>query len=443
MQTTADRQHSRRRGERPLDWAVADDAHATAEATAIVEGHTAEEAIAAVNERFGPQARIVEARRVLRGGIGGFFAKQRVELRVETSHEHDMPPTSGDTGRPETHGLEDSCDTGTPGVTQLVDDRQQPSPLPFERVLSGEIDSIGAESRSDVPPVAPVQGEEQRAEPTFLDVQRDVERALIEQGIDVATHERIILSALARSYLYTDDFDQLVGAAFDALASHGALQVAGVRELEHADKPQPDELVSGTEQLDAADSVPSPDVLRNNVRADSHTASTEMAQHLATAAPGLSWSESTLFRLGFPADLVRSLRVEDSADELAWLTALTEQLRLLCRPLPDGPQVLVGPDAPTFAGTVDAPVARGTLWLDAIGRDRWQHLVISGTTGWREGLTEQTRAVSWVRNADLPDALRCAVELGLVLGYGPRNGHLCRAEPLDVALAVRDLVLCR
>jgi hypothetical protein len=48
--------------------------------------------------------------------------------------------------------------------------------------------------------------------------------------------------------------------------------------------------------------------------------------------------------------------------------------------------------------------------------------------------------VSWASAADLHEAIRNAVELGLVLGYGPLDGGVRRARPLDVALAVRDLV---
>jgi hypothetical protein len=118
---------------------------------------------------------------------------------------------------------------------------------------------------------------------------------------------------------------------------------------------------------------------------------------------------------------------------------LTEVLRPLCRPLPAGPSVLLGPDAPALAEIAGAPAARSRTWLAALGTERWRHLVLGGER-WRDDLAEEPLAVSWTRTADLPDALRCATELGLVLGYGPAGGQLRRARPLDVALAIRDLV---
>ncbi len=149
-----------------------------------------------------------------------------------------------------------------------------------------------------------------------------------------------------------------------------------------------------------------------------------------------------LLHLGLPASLVHGLAVADPADDLSWVAALTDALRPVCRPLPVGPAVLVGPDAPAVAEVVDLPVARSRTWLDALGANRWRHLVIGGQ-GWRAELTDEPLAVSWVRTEDLPDALRCATELGLVLGYGPQGGQLRRARPLDIALAVRELVEMR
>ncbi|MFP4150149.1 MAG: hypothetical protein ACLFV0_11755, partial [Nitriliruptoraceae bacterium] len=111
----------------------------------------------------------------------------------------------------------------------------------------------------------------------------------------------------------------------------------------------------------------------------------------------------------------------------------------LCRPLPAGPSVLLGADAPAVAEVAGAPSARSRTWLKALGTARWRHLVLGGDR-WRDDLAEEPLAVSWTRTADLPDALRCATELGLVLGYGPVAGRLVRAQPLDVALAVRELV---
>src|SRR6056297_1719695 len=69
--------------------APAEDEQLAPGATAIVEAATAEAAIAEVHATHGPGAQIVEARRVLRGGIGGFFSKEHVQLHVAAMPEED------------------------------------------------------------------------------------------------------------------------------------------------------------------------------------------------------------------------------------------------------------------------------------------------------------------------------------------------------------------
>jgi hypothetical protein len=99
----------------------------------------------------------------------------------------------------------------------------------------------------------------------------------------------------------------------------------------------------------------------------------------------------------------------------------------------------VGPRAHLLNGIVASPTARSQTWLVALGAGRWHHLVVGGE-GWRAALAGDPLAVSWTRPEDLPDALRCATELGLVLGYGPLAGEIRRARPLDVALSLRASV---
>ncbi|MFP4150182.1 MAG: hypothetical protein ACLFV0_11920, partial [Nitriliruptoraceae bacterium] len=69
--------------------APAEDEKLAPGATAIVEAATAEAALAEVQDTYGPGAQIVEARRVLRGGIGGFFAKEHVQLHVAAGRDED------------------------------------------------------------------------------------------------------------------------------------------------------------------------------------------------------------------------------------------------------------------------------------------------------------------------------------------------------------------
>lgn len=174
--------------------------------------------------------------------------------------------------------------------------------------------------------------------------------------------------------------------------------------------------------------------------ADADTEPLLPTDHLpAIVDGGVTWTAVGLLRLGFPGELVHSIRVAVPHDDLAWTAGVTEVLRSLCRPLPTGDYVLVGPHAPEVAEAAGAPSARSPMWLGALRERRWTHLVVGGD-GWRDWLGDEPLAVSWARPEDLPEAVRCAAELGLVLGYGPMGGKVRRARPLDVALAVRELV---
>ena len=57
--------------------------HQAGGATALVEAATAELALAEVHRRHGAAARIVQAEKVLRGGVGGFFQRELVQLTVD------------------------------------------------------------------------------------------------------------------------------------------------------------------------------------------------------------------------------------------------------------------------------------------------------------------------------------------------------------------------
>ena len=174
------------------------------------------------------------------------------------------------------------------------------------------------------------------------------------------------------------------------------------------------------------------------------------------------WSPEALLRLGLPEAVVAPCRSLDPADDLAWLAAIAAAVTPLCRPLPSGPSLLAGPRATRLAtalglATVTPPAPLPALgdtaakvrpqpgdraWLAHVRGDRWLHLVAGGAR-WRTLLDDEPLAVSWLSAADLPDVLRAAAELGLVLGYGLDGAGARRAHPTDVAVAVRALVAGR
>lgn len=356
-------------------------------ATDVIEAATAEAAIAEVHTRLGADARIVDARRVLRGGIGGFFAKEVVQLHAAGG---DRPVTP----RP----AED------PSVTP-----------PTTRPASGARNpwQVAVES----PSARPADPDPVATTPEVSPVDRLLEGAgKVPDAIDFATFLRRQLA------------DDLAATSVEAAASEEP-----TTEMVTSAKVTSAKVASAKVTPEMS---PEPVSEADEVFPGDPGAAGEPA---AASDGGPPWSISSLLAMGLPVELVRSLEVAAPCDDLAWTTALAEALRPSCRPLPSGPSVLLGPHA-HLVGQVDGtPAARSETWLKALRGGRWLHLVVGGD-GWRAPLAEHPLAASWARPEDLPDALRCAVELGLVLGFGPMGGRIRRARPLDVALAVRELL---
>jgi hypothetical protein len=344
-------------------------------ATTVIEADTAEEALSLVQERLGTSARIIEARRVRRGGIGGFFAREVVQMHAAPGDEPDAP------GRvPSAEADRDSGAEQLPEpVSESVPDRPSEDTAPIDRLLAR------AEGTSDVVDFA-----------TFLREQL---------GRDEPAPSQAVVQPVTWPTVVAEERD-------DEVATPGS---KGREES------------SGTCPADEED--------------------------------GPMWSVRTLIRLGLPSGLVRTMEIDEDADDLAWTTALAAALRPLCRPLPTGRSLLVGPCARGLARQLGTPVARigeplrrtgdvaaalaggaaGLDWLHRARRGRWLHLVAGGK-GWRPLLHEDPLAISWATAEDLPEVIRLASELGLVLGHGPLHDGIGRARPLEVALAVRALV---
>ncbi len=457
----------------------ADDAGPVAGASAVVEAATAEAAIAEVHGRFGAGATIVEARRVLRGGIGGFFAKEHVQLHVAADDAATAPNGAASTGQaatgapattvspPPSQG--DAHDDVTARAVALVAELSgtigQPTApaTPVDRLLGDDEAGHAAAGRRDGEAghaaAAASRVDDAVDFGTFLRSQlahRSGEKA---PGEVDRTWPRDVGQGPTVPAEAAPAPDGAVPA--DVVADNAPSEVAPMR---WPGSRQPWSVYGGIAEpaptVTAPAAAPAGVAPKGAPAAATRAAPTPCASSTprtagqgpdasngaavdaageTTTGDGPAWSTTRLLHLGLPASLVHDLEVTDPDDDLSWVAALTDALRPICRPLPSGPAVLVGPDAPTLAEVVDLPVARSRTWLDALGANRWRHLVIGGRT-WRAELTDEPLAVSWVRTEDLPDALRCATELGLVLGYGPQGGQLRRARPLDIALAVRELV---
>lgn len=345
-------------------------------ATDVIEAASAEEAIAEVHDRLGADARILEARRVLRGGIGGFFARQVVQL-------HAAPGTrAADVDAAVPREAVDRAASVDAGMhTAAVP--------PVDRLLAG-ID--------DAP-----------------------------ESMDFATYLRHQLEGSAQQSPATTDTSPAVAAPAPSLAP----------SLPPPPRQGPPVGVPAAPAGTIA--APAPTALSAMTPEASAPCVADQASAGLLPADDPAWSTGVLAGLGLPVELVRSLAALDPQDDLGWTVAVARALVPSCRPLPAGPAVVIGPRAAELGRVSDAVPARSALWRGALRDGRWCHLVVGGE-GWRSHLADEPLAVSWASPDDLPDALRCAVELGLVLGYGPLGGRIRRARPLDVALAIRALV---
>jgi hypothetical protein len=482
-------------------------------ATLVVERPTAEAAIAEVHERLGADARILEARRVARGGIAGFFAREIVQI-------HAAPPETGaaaadggsrtdaPTAAASAPATRTAFSSPPPPVAPGVDAAER---SPIDRVLAG------AEQTTDALDFATYLRQHLASgdlDPATLDSGMAASAASVEAPQAAATPGPADPAAAAPAAA-------VPAAAVPAAASPGPEPVRGVATapeatpvqwptvtVHDAGAPRRDEtlsvpdgrpawaeqvLAAATAELSAtrhAVEAPESRITLEDAAPQVSAATPAAEEQAEEAAPGEpaeapvgqaavegsrhrgpadeppastdggpAWSVTTLIRMGLPSELVRSIEVPDPADDISWTYGLATALRPLCRPLPTGRCLVVGPRARGLAkaigmattavgqplrvrGDVAAQVGGGVdglAWMEKVRKDRWIHLVAGGV-GWRELLHSDPLAVSWASEEDLAEAIRCAVELGLVLGFGPLGIFAGRARPLDIALGIRDQV---
>jgi hypothetical protein len=174
----------------------------------------------------------------------------------------------------------------------------------------------------------------------------------------------------------------------------------------------------------------------------------------------VDWSVAALSRHDLPWPIIDAVMDLDPRDDLGWIAAIAGAVAPWCRPLPAGASIMVGPSAgrlgralgaevvdPTmmapYSGSFAAPVSVSDRdWVYTVRGERWLNLVVDGRPSTLGLLGDEVLAVSWVGSKGIGPALRLASSMGLVLGYGMdgRHGAAYRATPIDVALAVRDLV---
>src|SRR5690606_11279616 len=87
-----------------------------------VEAGTAEQALAEISSRLGPDAEILDARKVPKGGIAGFFAKELVQITARSRHD-------GETRAPFERVLETALAREEEAVTAMVEHDGMPQAL--------------------------------------------------------------------------------------------------------------------------------------------------------------------------------------------------------------------------------------------------------------------------------------------------------------------------
>lgn len=243
-------------------------------ATDVVEADGAETALAEVHRRFGADARILDARRVLRGGIGGFFAREIVQLHVAPGPARRRARLDADLDDVLRRASASSCAAAPPP-------RANPAT---------------SSPRVDTPAAATVT----TAAPRTDAARSPVDRLLgdSDDELDFGTLLRMQLSG-------------------DARASTDSTRAAAIARLA-ADSDRPDPANVATPPAAVATS--------GEAAADAHArapASSAAVGHTPPAAQdGPGWSITALVRLGLPSTFARSLAVDHPADDLAWTMAV-------------------------------------------------------------------------------------------------------------------------
>jgi len=390
----------------------------------VVEAPSVEAAVADVRARTGQEPQILDVHQVARGGVAGFFAREVTQVRVRVGA---VAPSESDgplrRARPVPAESSASPTTGNA----------------VERMATAQIHGVEAV-------LAAMTADADEREVSF----GDVLRRELDEGRDPLRAARAVATG-------TDS----LFASHPALA--GGAVVLGSPVAERPAASAAPDVGAPLEQqwsvaVASAEAVVEP-VVEPELEADVEA---DVEAVVAPVEVGPAWSTAALYRLGLPTSLLDRIAIASGVTaDGAWLAAVARAVAPLCAPLPQGSQVLVGPDADLLGQALSVPVTpsggnppyRGDIalvvddtpaelaWVDRVTGDRWRHVVVSDRAA-RGLVTDDVAAVSWVGSRCLPEAIGVAVTCGLVLAYGLRGvgSDVVRATPLDVAIGLRDLL---
>ncbi|GBE24894.1 hypothetical protein BMS3Bbin02_01176 [bacterium BMS3Bbin02] len=454
-------------------------AHTADDFIVTVEADTVEQALAEVTTRYGEMTEVVNAEKVHRGGLGGFFAKERVRITVR-------PPD-----------LDSGVAAGVDAMFDRLAAAAEVQDRSFDSMLNTHL-ANATELRDDTRVLFEAAGWDVPDDsPTLSEIHATA--VLDDRSDQIRRDDREGSSPVVVGPLATDAGIEPV--ILDERLAPGA---PGQKEIRPHRFPRLDEVVTVTVdpiapvQADQLDPLARPDWVTELSDAALRTATgtptqgspvpdVEAPMHSQPMVPtvelpawrlhspgddptrrgAVQWSALSLARLGLPAVIVESVTGLDPHDDMAWIEAIAGSVASFCGPLPRRPLVVAGEGAASIAVTLgmdlvaphgNAPytgsfcasvgtTADDIAWLEFVRGDRDLHIVI-GSSSWRDFLVADVGVVSWIGRSSLVDALYVCATLGAVLGYGTVDGavsaqdgaELVRARPLDVALAIRTMV---
>jgi hypothetical protein len=416
-----------------------------------VEAETVEEALVEITAQLGEDAEIMRAQKVHRGGVGGFFAKEMVQLTARR-RRHSAPPLrpAGDTG-------------GIAGVLERMAQDADAADGDFKTALRRELQVQPGDEQA-----APATGSAGEAVPALPNVAESTVGFLGAVGWEDETDEGADPEPTATSGVFDDDIQPItVGPVLQAAPPFPEVEATvadpGLESEHPADTPAAGPVVPVEFPAD-------PDC------AEAAAVAGEPVAAAATPAPGnlrpaadapagmgaINWGTTALLRLGMPAPVIGGVSELDANDDLAWIEGIAAAVAPHCGALPDGDVIVVGPHAERLAEPLGLPLVQAgdmapyngsfcalvedsvqdRQWLEFVQGGRGIHLVI-GDEPWQDLLVAEPVAVSWVGEKAVADALYLAFTLGATLGFGTMDGFvssMVRAQPTDVALAVRRIV---
>ena len=436
-----------------------------------VEADTVEAALAEISTKFGEDAEIMRAQKVHRGGVGGFFAKEMVQLTARRRRQSaTRPPQRPAAPSPVPNKPEGD---GIAGVLERLAQDADAADGDFRTVLRRELETgpvntgsegflaaVGWETETNEDVAVPVDiSNEPPAEhvvPAFADEEGDVDE--VPEPVTVGP----VLEVAAESPEIAPTFPEV--AAVEAVAELD--DVSEIIELEPAGEPVsftppvvPFDITAQADGDEASATEPEPPaVVTEAEQADAPAEDYE-------TPPGMGrvdWSTTALLRLGMPAPVIEAVADLDPQADLDWIDQIAEAVAPHCGALPIDNVIVVGPHAERLAEPLGLPLvhagemapydgsfcamvedtSQDREWLEYVQGGRGIHLVI-GDEPWQDLLVGEPVAVSWVGETAVSDALYLAFTLGATLGYGTVDGFvssMVRAQPTDVALAVRRIV---